>query len=256
MSSFDYLILDIESYLIKACTVCKTLVELSNPDDKGVYVEALDIKKGKSYLNDIIDGFKEELDASNVLIVVGDSNNFRKKINPNYKHNRKSKPVIYDMLFDWLTKKYKVIFLEGLEADDTCRVIYEDDENFKGRKVIVSVDKDFYSVPCTFYRDNPADRRVVTVSKEDARVNLFVQVLMGDKTDGYEGCRNIGPVTARSLVNTETTIDDMIKIYKDNDMEVEDFERNLFMANIVGLRNYSLITNSIEFKTVDGEYII
>lgn len=251
---FKTLILDVESYLMTACTVCKFLEKDPNGH---VFREAYDLKKGQAYLKATIENFQEELDALDVVIVVGDrEKNFRKKINSNYKHNRKAKPLMYNFLFDWLVTEYNVVFLEWLEADDTCRIVYEDDDNFTSPKVIVSVDKDLYSVPCVFYRDNPADRKVVTVSEEDAKQNLFVQVLMGDKTDGYEGCRNIGPVTARSLVNAETTLEDIKQIYLDNDMREEDFEKNLFMAHIVGSKNYDVKTNGIKFKDKKGNYIL
>lgn len=253
MSQFDYIILDIESYLMRACSACKELKEIS----PGEFSEVYKLANGKAYLKDVVEGFKEQLDAKDVIIVLGDNKkNFRKKINPNYKHNRKAKPLMYDKLFGWLIDTFTTVYLEGLEADDTARIIFEDDDNFSGRKVIVSVDKDFYSVPCNFYRDNPADRKVVAVTRSDALQNLFVQVLEGDKTDGYEGCRNIGPVTARSLVNAETTIEDIKQIYIDNDMTEEDFERNLFMAHILGKDNYDMKTSKVIYKTKKGEYIL
>lgn len=250
---FDYIILDIESYLIKACFACVALKEIS----EGTYCEVYEVARGKAYLNDIIDGFKERIDGREIVIVVGDiENNFRKKINPTYKHNRKGKPKIYDVLLSWLVDKYNVVFLKGVEADDTARIVFEDNDNFPGEKVIVSVDKDFYSVPCNFYRDNPNGGEVVTVTEEDARQNLFVQILTGDKADGYSGCKGVGPITACSLVNNTTTVDDIRQIFIDNGMKVEDFETNLMMAHILGIDNYNLKTNRIKHKNKKGEYIL
>ena len=147
---------------------------------------------------------------------------------------------MYEYLLPMVINKYNVISLPELEADDTCRIIFEDNKNFAGEKIIVTIDKDFYSVPCNLYRDNPKDRTIVKVSEEDARINEFIQVIMGDKTDGYCGIPNYGEVKARKFVTKDTTIEDIIKLYEDNGLKEEDAILNYNMAHILSINEYDL----------------
>ena len=246
MVKFNYAIIDIESYLHNACIACKTLQAL--PNQVGVYTEVYDLKLGIDYIDKIINGFLDQLQARQEVLVIGDKDNFRKELNPLYKSHRGAKPLMYDMMVDYIIGKYKVISLKNLEADDTIRIIYEDDANFKGEKIIVTIDKDFYSVPCTLYRDNIKDREVVTVTEEDARVNEYVQVIMGDKTDGYVGIPNYGEAKARRFVTSSTTWDDIVQLYKDNGLTEDDANINYNMAHIVGFRDYNMLAGNVNIK--------
>ena len=107
MSKFNYVIIDIESYLYNACVACKTLQELQN--QVGVYAEVFDLKLGIDYIDRIVNGFLEQLEAREAILVIGSDTNFRKDINPSYKAHRTSKPLMYDMMVDYIVKKYKVI---------------------------------------------------------------------------------------------------------------------------------------------------
>ena len=143
MSKFDLLIIDAESYVYQACTACKTLVPMEK-GDKNRFVEIYDLRLGQEYINNIIQQFKDKFVCNNVALIIGDkNNNFRKQLNPVYKSSRGSKPLMYDGLIDWMVDNHNVISLPTLEADDICRIVFEDDENFKGEKLIITIDKDF-----------------------------------------------------------------------------------------------------------------
>lgn len=248
MAKFDIAIIDIESYLYNACGACKVILEYKpTPTTVGVFVEALDIKKGLDYMDTIINSLLEAVGSSTPVLVLGDrDSNFRKSLLSTYKCHRGAKPLPYDMLLDNVIDKYKTVMLKNLEADDTARIIFEDDKNFEGEKIIVTIDKDFYSVPCTLYRDNPKDRVVVKVTEEDARVNELVQVIMGDKTDGYGGIPNYGEVKARKFVTKDTTLDDVIKLYEENGLTKADAMVNYSMAHIVAHNEYNFLTNKVK----------
>ena len=252
MNKFNTIIIDVESYLYQACTACK---DLRQTDKQGYeYTEVYDLRLGKDYLDKVINNFRDKFMANNVILVIGDKNsNFRKEINPLYKAYRGAKPLMYDLLLKMVIDSYHVVTLPHLEADDTCRIIYEDNETFKGTKLIITIDKDFYSFPCTLYRDNPKDNTVVTVTEEDARQNEFVQVIMGDKTDGYSGIPNYGEKTARGFVNPSTTWQDIVDLYKAKGCTEEDAIMNYNMAHIIGLDNYDLCGNIVKVKEMEAK---
>jgi 5'-3' exonuclease len=207
---------------------------------KDVYVEAHDLSMGIAYIDKVLLGFKEQFDARQLVLVLGDpNNNYRKGLNKLYKSHRSSKPLMYDMVLKHLVDNYTTVMLPNLEADDVARIIYEDDDTYKGNKIIVTIDKDFYSVPCTLYRDNIKDREIVTVSDVDARVNEYVQVIMGDKTDGYSGIPMYGEAKARAFVTEDTTLEDIKQLYLDNKCTEDDFVLNYNMAHILGFKDYN-----------------
>jgi len=250
MSKFDTLIIDIESYVYQACTSCKTIVPMEK-GEKNKFVEIYDLRLGQEYINNIIQQFKDKFICGSVVLVIGDkNNNFRKGLNPMYKSARGSKPLMYDKLIDWMVGEHNVVSLPTLEADDICRIVYEDDDNFKGEKLIITIDKDFYSVPCNLYRDNPKDRVVVQVTDTDARLNEFVQVVMGDKTDGYSGIPNFGEKKARDFITLTTTWEDIVKLYIANKTTEEEAIMNYNMAHIVGKDDYDIKTYKVKPRTL------
>lgn len=243
-TKFDYIILDVESYIHKACTAC----EVVRMDEKEPYLfyPCHDVRIGISYLKTVADNLRESLLCETIIFVIGGENNFRKELNPSYKSHRSKKPVMYDVLIDWLHKNNQVISLPNIEADDTCRIIYEDDDTFKGNKVIVSIDKDFYSIPCTFYRDLAGYRTVEVIDQATADKNLYKQILMGDKSDGYQGIKGFGEKTVEKLICDFTIIDDVKNIFIDNKCSEEDFKLNANMAYIIGKDNYDIKTGKVK----------
>ena len=60
MAKFDWVILDIESYLYQACTACKTLEQLRDHTDRTCrYQEIHDLHLGLDYLDDVINRFSD-----------------------------------------------------------------------------------------------------------------------------------------------------------------------------------------------------
>ena len=128
----------------------------------------------------------------------------------------------------------------GLEADDTARIINEDKVTYDfGEKIIVSIDKDFYSIPCKFYRDLPDYRTVIEVSKEQANYNLMKQVIMGDSADNYSGIPGWGKAKTTKWLNEKPrTWGDVLKLYQENGLSGSDYAMNKTMAELVGYYQY------------------
>ena len=246
------MIWDIESYLYKAITACKVFQQCKT--DKCIWGEYYDVRKGHKFIQENLDRLMDKLFCQEVVFVIGDSENFRKKTNPEYKANRPAKPDLYYPLLDYLQQQYgQFQSLKNLEADDTCRIIYEDDNFFGGYdKVIVSIDKDFYSVPCTFYRDLPTNTEgSVTISKEEADYNLMKQIIMGDTADNYKGITGYGEKKTETFLNEgKKTLADVCELFRKEGLTGSEYVKNKVCATIVGIKQYNFNTGEVKLTEV------
>ena len=239
------LVVDIESYIYRACTACKTLVNIEgyNPD---IFVEAYDLQKGLKFIDEFIEDLKARFLTNDVVLVVGDRNNWRKEYHPDYKANRKDKekPPMYDIVLNKLFDKYEVVSLPNLEADDTCRIIYEDNKNYATRKILVSIDKDFHSFPCELY--DPLHDKQFVINEQEAEYNLMKQIIMGDKADNIQGLEGYGEVKATKFLDSEPhTLDDVKELFKEKG-QLEDFKINLNLVSMVSIDRYNFNTGKVK----------
>jgi DNA polymerase-1 len=94
--------------------------------------------------------------------------------------------------------EYPSVSKKGLEADDVMGIL---STKFKGRAVIVSIDKDMKTIPGKFYHLHPDKTGTWhETSEKDADYSFLLQALMGDAVDGYGGVPGIGPKTADKLL--------------------------------------------------------
>lgn len=127
----------------------------------------------------------------------GSTPNFRDQIYDAYKANRKDKPKPRHLSFcrDYLIINYNAIESFGAEADDYIATrateLGED-------AIIVSVDKDFLQVPCTFY--NFVKGEFTRVTPEQGMQFFYKQILTGDTVDNIKGVSGIGPVKADKIL--------------------------------------------------------
>ena len=65
-----------------------------------------DVKEAATLINQYVEHLKEATEADKVVFAFTDKNNFRKKINPTYKANRKNvrKPICFKPLLKWINK--------------------------------------------------------------------------------------------------------------------------------------------------------
>lgn len=246
----NYLIIDIESYLYKSLSHCEKLIQdKTNPK---IFYQGYDISLAEKYIDDNIDRLCKTLNTKQFELVVGDVKNFRKILFPQYKANRKPKPEIYQYVYNLIRDKYGFTSLPYLEGDDTCRIIFED-ENYKPeyQKVIVSIDKDFYSVPCNFFRDLNNNTIIENIGKNKAEQHLYYQVLVGDTADNYKGIPNFGDKKYQELIENRKrlTFNDVVKLFNEYGLTFEDMKYNYRCAEIVNQINYNYILE--EMKEVD-----
>lgn len=234
------MIWDIESYIHQALTASLEISEVA----PNIFIEVTNLTKGLLFLEDSLNRLLDVTGSTEYIAVIGSPNNFRKTLVDYYKANRPKKKDIYYKLLELVQDKFSIIMLDNLEADDTARIIYEDKTKDGIDSVIVSIDKDFYSVPCNFYRDLPSNTDgVVTIDKKDAELNLIYQLIVGDNADNYKGVKGYGEKSAKEFMDNEPTMDKLKELYKEK--KQDDFYEQLNLASIVGLDRYNFTTGEV-----------
>ena len=199
------------------------------------------------YFEKLIDKICKDCKGNNVVICLSDiKGNFRKKINPNYKGNRKAiKPILYEFIRNYIKESgYKLYEKDNLEADDLIGILATSNI-IKGDKVVWSMDKDFKTIPCKFHRALPDGKdKSEVITTEMADWFFMYQTLIGDKVDGYEGCKGIGDKKARKLLGEigEYSLEKMWELvqnsYEKMGYTKEDALLNARMARILRAEDY------------------
>ena len=137
----------------------------------------------------------EATDANGTILYLTGKNNFRKKINPDYKANRKDTvpPVYLQECRQYLVDNHNAIISDGCEADDLLGINQKDDT------IICSLDKDLRMIPGNHY--NWTKVELDRVTKQDGLRHFYKQMLIGDKSDNIFGVDKIGPVKAAKLID-------------------------------------------------------
>ena len=224
-------IIDADTYIYRAALTCNELVEIQ----EGIYYEAYNINKARIYLTETFKSLASKCGCDEYILVVGGiGNNFRYIINPSYKANRKkqAKPIMLGLIRDLVFKEFPVAYMPHLESDDVCRIILEEDKD----NVVVSIDKDLRTFPGKIYDSYHDDIKFITPLQAEA--NFKRQLLMGDKTDGYDGLPKMGKATADKLLLKGVSIDDIAQMYVDSGLGIEEFEKVYNCAKILGKDDY------------------
>jgi 5'-3' exonuclease len=143
--------------------------------------------------------------------------NFRFTVDPNYKLNRPETPEWVTkwrpILFEAMKDKWKFMPVDGMEADDACAIAAKYFKNLKNPDgtyvydeiIVAACDKDLRQIPgITYYNYQKHEKYLINTF--DAAMNLGVQILMGDETDGVKGLGGVGPKIATRLLSECTTL--------------------------------------------------
>lgn len=163
---------------------------------------------------------KDYVLGGNTFLYLTGSNNFRHniaKIKP-YKGNRTGpKPSYLQDVRDYLVANWWAVVVEGEEADDA---IAKKATELDHKCVIVSVDKDFYQIPCTMY--DFTKKKWTKSTPGMANRFFYMQLLTGDTADNIQGVKGIGPKKAEKIYEGCTSekeyFDKALKAY-DNDLD-------------------------------------
>jgi len=136
---------------------------------------------------------------------------FRKQYWADYKANRKDRqrPRHLDACIKHIMNDVNVAWMDGLEADDVMGILQTCSDH---DTIIVTVDKDLDQIPGMHC--NPDTERIYEVSPDQAELYRCKQVLTGDSTDNYPGCRGIGSRKADKILE-HVTDGDALEVVKE-----------------------------------------
>lgn len=127
---------------------------------------------------------------NNFVLFLSGKNLNRKKVNSNYKANRKGdKPKFFTEIKEHLINEYNAVYKDGYEADDLISYNFR---NNNCKATIASQDKDLlYNYQgrhfnCHYKKMKFEDYLTI----EEANYNLAVQMLSGDKIDNIDSVLN------------------------------------------------------------------
>ena len=124
------------------------------------------------------------------------SGNFRREIAPSYKANRPdSRPKHWEAVREFLITQHKAVVCNGFEADDQLGI---DQDKTHGSTVICSIDKDLLQIPGKHY--NFVKKVFQDVTHDQGIKALYIQSLVGDRSDNIFGVQGIGPVKAEKAL--------------------------------------------------------
>ena len=125
------------------------------------------------------------------------TDNFRREIAPSYKANRPDeRPAHWQAVREFLVTHHKAEICNGHEADDQLG-IQQDKE--RGTTVICSIDKDLLQIPGRHY--NFVKKTFQEVGIDEGLEHLYLQSLIGDRSDNIIGVAGIGPVKAAQALD-------------------------------------------------------
>lgn len=163
---------------------------------------------------------KFQKEYGDVVIACDGMNNWRKEVFPQYKANRRKSRETSD--FDWNEAfrilhsvreellenfPYKVIHVDGCEADDIIGTLVENTNEFGNHEkvMIVSADKDFAQLQRF---DNVRQFSPLTkkfIDEDHARLKLQEHIIRGDASDGVPNVLSHDDVFIEGLRQTPVT---------------------------------------------------
>ena len=223
------LLIDADYIVYKCCAACETEIDYG---EDVIFVTSNYSDAYKAVTRDISNITKQFGDFATPILFFSDSNNFRKKISPDYKgHRNRKKPCGYKRVIRDLRINYEVIVMKTLEADDAMGIY----ATAHPGNMIVSPDKDMRQIPGK--QSNLTDTTYIT-PEEGARWHL-IQTLAGDQTDGYSGVPGIGVKRAETLFDKEGySWQTVLKAFNDKGLTDADALLNARLARILTLDDY------------------
>jgi DNA polymerase-1 len=187
MSKKTTLLIDADVLAFEAAVVAEESIEWKEE----MWTVHADMALAKARVINRVEEFKDMMKTDSVTMCLTDRANFRRVLNPDYKANRsKSRlPIILRQVKQWIIEELDGQMWANLEADDIISILATDKE-MDEETIIISIDKDFKSVPGIFYDYNKGEYH--QPSEEEADNYHLVQTIAGDHTDGYSGVPGIG----------------------------------------------------------------
>ena len=236
------LLIDADVLAFEAAVVAEESIEWKDE----MWTVHADMALAKARVVNRVEEFKDLMKTDKVTMCLTDRANFRRVLNPDYKANRaKSRlPIILRQVKQWIIEEYDGQMWPNLEADDVISILATDKE-MDEETIIISIDKDFKTVPGIFYDYNRGEYH--QPSEEEADNYHLVQAIAGDHTDGYSGVPGIGVTRAQRLLEKDGyTWETVTACYEKAGLTEQDALMNAWMARLLRAENYSFRTNTIK----------
>jgi DNA polymerase-1 len=219
-----------------------------------------DLAKAEDIATKEIEDIANATKATKLILAFTDTHNFRKDVMPEYKANRskKPKPIGLKPLKDRLGQRFTTYTKPGLEGDDVMGILATHPTLLPGQRIVVSIDKDMKTIPGIHY--NPRTEKTLVCEPQIADYWHLFQTLTGDTTDGYPGCKGIGPKKAEEMLapflTTEATEFDnagawavILKAYAKAGLTEADALANARVARICRHTDYDFKKNQVKLWT-------
>lgn len=193
---------------------CAASVKEDEPMDLAIY--RVDV---------LIQQIIEATDATSMRVFVKGKDNFRYKIYPEYKANRRDTPdpIWRKACHEHLLKAHGAEEAHGMEADDMLGINQQEEGT-----VICSIDKDLRTIAGHHF--NFVRVELDHVKKQDALRTFYKQMIQGDVADNIIGIRGLGPKKAAKLID-----------HLDDECDMFDIVRNLYQDDDRFLMNCACV---------------
>jgi hypothetical protein len=150
----------------------------------------------QSRADQMIQDILADTGATSYSVFLTGTGNFRREIAPSYKANRPdNRPAHWQAVREFLVTQHKAQICNGYEADDEMGV---QQDKVGGTTVICSIDKDLLQIPGKHY--NFVKKIFQEVTSDEGLKFLYLQSLIGDRSDNIVGVPGIGPVKANQAL--------------------------------------------------------
>lgn len=176
-------------------------------DGDSIYFRAACVTKKKNELRKIINDTMKEIEAAcfmnDMQVAVKGRNNFRYDVYPKYKAHRPELPQeMKDALtygHDHMKQRWMAAQADGMEADDLVAIWAYEARELEMPYIIAGIDKDLRQIPGNHY--NFAKKTYENISEDDAKLNLYLQTLIGDSSDNIPGIKGVGKKRAANILH-------------------------------------------------------
>ena len=238
------LILDGDIFIYKAAFGCELGVDWG----KGLWSIAADIGEAVALIDQRVEELEDKFKARAVMTLSDGKANWRKDLSPDYKRQRKAvrRPTLLRPMKDHVRKTYKVYEKDTLEADDVMGILQTHSRIIRGKKMIVTIDKDLLQIPGFHFNPDKPELGVRKVSVEEGDRLHLMQSITGDSVDNYKGVPGIGAKrAARALDENGCTWETVIEMYANADLTEEDALVQARIARICRQEDYNPETKEV-----------
>jgi len=192
--------------LIDADSILYQAALMGETECDGEKLQLLDISYVIANCDERLEEIVEAAGAERAYVCLSDRTNFRHRILPSYKGNRKpsARPLLLDQLRAHYAENegvHPAMLIKDLEADDVCGILAGTFQAQGYETVIVSGDKDLLQIPGLVLSRKDGRWVWTEVTEESGTRWHYYQMLAGDPVDGYTGLPDWGPRKANRLLD-------------------------------------------------------